>query len=151
MDSSTIAAVSVGVAIADAVVVGVGAGVIAIVRGVPLHSMGEFGFILATTAIVGAATSLQMEILRKFAKRAVVLVVTALLTAAAVQLAHSDVGGVVALFGRFGFPVSALASASEEPLRLDLAARALSAGVTYDLALMATLLALPGNRARGPT
>jgi hypothetical protein len=145
------ATVAVGVALADGLVVIVGAALIAFLGGMPGRSVGAFGLGMAAAATVGVSASLQWEVVRSFGKRAAVLVVTALATLATLHAAHADLPAPLALLGRLLFPVSALASGTEEPLRLDLAARALSAGVTYDLALIATLLALPGHRARGQT
>jgi hypothetical protein len=147
--SLTLTSLRLGTAVADALVVAIGTCVIAITCGFMPVSAPEAALVLVAAGLIGAATSLQFDVTSLFVNRAVVLVVTALLTASAMSLVHSAPSVPVALLGRLGFPVSAVASATEEPLRLDLAARALLAGVTYDLALVATLLALPGNRARG--
>jgi hypothetical protein len=146
---SSAAALGVGVTLADTLVVVVGSLLVALVGAIPLRSMGELGLVAGAAAVVGAATSLQFEIVRTFSRRAGILIVTALITVATLQVARADLPGPVALLRWLVFPVSGLASATEEPLRLELAARALSAGAVYDLALIAVLLALPGHRARG--
>ena len=143
------AALSVGVTLADTLVVMAGSLLVALVGAIPLRSMGEIGLLVGVAAVVGAATSLQFEIVRMFSRRAGILIVTALVTVATLHVAHADLPGPVAFLRWLVFPVSGLASATEEPLRLELAARALSAGAVYDLALIAVLLALPGHRARG--
>ena len=142
-------ALRLGTALADALVVVVGTLLTCVTCGLLPGSASAAMLVFVTAALIGAATSLQIDVMQLFANRSVVLVVTALLTATAMHLVHSAPSMPAALLGRLGFPVSALASATEEPLRLDLAARALLAGVTYDLALVVTLLALSGNRARG--
>src|SRR5262245_5099965 len=139
----------VGVGLADALVVLVGMLVIAVACGFPPRTPREWAYVAGTSALIGVATSLQVEIIWMFSNRAIALLAAALLTATALHVAHASPSAPIALLGRLGFPVSALVSATEEPFRLDLAARALAAGVTYDLALVATLLALSGNRARG--
>lgn len=138
-----------GVSAADAFVVLAGVAVISTACGFQPRLAREWVLLLGGTALIGAATSIQLEIIWMFSNRAIALLAAALLTIVALQLAHAAPSTPIAFLGRLGFPVSALVSATEEPFRLDLAARALLAGVTYDLALVATLLALSGNRARG--
>lgn len=145
----TLPLLRIGTAIIDAVVVLTGAVLVAAICGLAPRSPREAALLLLGASLIGISTSLQVEIIRMFANRAITLLATALLTAAALHLVHATPSLPAALLGRLGFPVSALVSATEEPLRLDLAARALAAGVTYDLALVATLFALPGHRARG--
>lgn len=144
-----LALLRVGISIADALVVLVGVVAISTVCGFQPSLAREWVVLLGGTVLIGSATSIQLEIIWMFSNRAIALFVAALLTIVALQLVHTAPSTPVAILGRLGFPVSALVSATEEPLRLDLAARALLAGVTYDLALVATLLALSGNRARG--
>jgi hypothetical protein len=138
-----------GTAVIDALIVVAGTLLVAAICGMAPRGPREATLLLMGAVLIGASTSLQLEIMRLFANRAMTLLTTALLTAAALLLVHATPPLPAALLGRLGFPVSALVSATEEPLRLDLAARALAAGVTYDLALVATLFALPGHRARG--
>jgi len=92
------------------------------------------------------AASLQLELAGRFAPRSVALILTALVTIATLVQASAPsslgVGGLL-------FPVGGVVRAAEEPLGLELAARATLPGVLYDLALFAALLALRPIRARG--
>jgi hypothetical protein len=98
--------------------------------------------LLVATAPVFAAASLQMELARRFTPRPVALLLTALVAMA--TLVHSASASTFGLdlAGGLLFPVSAAARAAEEPLGLKLAVRAAMPGALYDLALLATLLAL---------
>lgn len=90
-----------------------------------------------------------MELARSFAHRSLALILTAILMLA--TLVHGVAGPTpgLDLVGGLLFPVSGVVRAAEEPLGFELAVRATLAGVLYDLALFATLLALRPIRARG--
>jgi hypothetical protein len=147
--ASSLTLLRVGVALADALVVVVGTVAVSAACGFAPRGPREWLYVVEVSILIGASTSLQLELIWMFSNRAIALLAAALLTAAALHFTHAGPSAPGALLGRLGFPVSALASATEEPFRLDLAARALAAGVAYDLALVATLFALSGNRARG--
>jgi hypothetical protein len=90
-----------------------------------------------------------MELALSFAHRSLALILTALLMLATLVHGVAATTPGLDLVGGLLFPVSSVARAAEEPLGFELAVRAILAGVLYDLALFATLLALRPIRTRG--
>jgi hypothetical protein len=127
---------------ADATVGVGGMALLALAPGAPAGSPFQEVLLLVAAAPAFAAASLQMEIARRFAPRPVALLLTALVAMATVVHAASASTFGLDLAGGLLFPVSAAARAAEEPLGLKLAVRAAMPGALYDLALLATLLAL---------
>lgn len=107
-----------------------------------------FLFLVASLPLF-IAFSLQLDLARRFSGRSVALILTALVTVASLVQGSGTSGGGLGPFGGLLFPVSGVVRAAEEPLGFELAARAILPGVLYDLALLAALLALRPNRARG--
>jgi hypothetical protein len=133
---------TVGRAAGDSVVGVGGMALLAFAPGAPAGSMTQGLLLLVAAAPVFAAASLQMELARRFTPRPVALLLTALVVMATLVHAASASTIGLDLAGGLLFPVSAAARAAEEPLGLKLAVRAAMPGALYDLALLATLLAL---------
>ena len=127
---------------ADATVGVGGMALLALAPGAPSGSRFQGVLLLVATAPVFAAASLQMELARRFTPRPVALLLTALVAMATLVLSASASTFGLDLASGLLFPVSAAARAAEEPLGLKLAVRAAMPGALYDLALLATLLAL---------
>jgi hypothetical protein len=130
-------------------VVGVGG---AALLALPSHSPDGLGAPRAALLIavipVFTSASLQMELALSFAHRSLALILTALLMLATLVHGVAAAPPGLDLVGGLLFPVSGVARAAEEPLGFELAVRATLAGVLYDLALFATLLALRPIRTR---
>jgi len=141
--------VLVGAATADGLVVGIARAVSDPAQRLSEQSASSAALQVLVVALVGAALSLQFELALAFVSRALALLATAAATALTLTAGAFSWGGAFAGWGALLFPVSDLARTAEEPFRIELAVRAILAGATYDLALVAALLALLPIRARG--
>jgi hypothetical protein len=137
-----------GLIAADALAGVGGAAVIGLVAGWSSGSPARWLLLVAAAIPVFAAASLQMELARRVAHRSLALILTALVTIATLVQGAGASGFDLGRFGGLLFPVSIASRAAEEPLGLELAARAILPGVLYDLALFAALLALRPMGAR---